>query len=215
VTKEELRDELGKTPVDINGEFKNPLKLVKDDGLFQDCVDFWQGIESHAGPTGPAALCAHLGTLEKVKISDLKSIQFGIKADKVWAILGKPGDENRPVVVVKTKRGPVLLDGNTRAFIKSEMGEKEIDAHVLKLEKKRTDGSKLFERILKEDVEFNEDFESIGRYDIGRFQAMDKKELEEFIDYCDKRSSKYNVLSQRFAYYADKITAAKKELARR
>jgi len=143
MTREEIRDGLLKKPVDINGEFKNPIKLVQDDGLFQQCVDFWQGLQSSTQDV--SKLCSQLGTEEEVPISSLKSIQYGIKADKVWAILAKPGDENRPVVVVKTKRGLVLLDGNTRAFIRREMDESTVKAYVLRIDKRTETGSKLFE----------------------------------------------------------------------
>jgi hypothetical protein len=148
---DELKAELKERPVDINGEFQNPIKLVQSDSLFNDCVGFWKGLDRGSDTL---RLCAHLGTLTEVDISKLRSIQWGIKAEKVEAILGNPQHLQIPVAVVKTKKGLVLLDGNTRAFIKSKLGDKTIDAYVIELKKSNADGSKLFESVLDENQSF-------------------------------------------------------------
>ena len=64
-------------------------------------------------------------------------------------------------------------------------------------------------------VRSGNDFETIGRYDIGKFKAMTDDELQEYISYCKERSSKYNTLSPHFARYSDMWAAAEKVLRSR
>jgi hypothetical protein len=146
MTIEEIREDLITLPIDINGEFKNPLKLVKSEKIFNDCVWFWKGLERSNG------LGSHIGTLQDVDISKLKSIQWGIKAEKVERLLGSDNVDD-PVVVLKTKEGLVLLDGNTRVFIKQKLGSKTVKAFVIEI-KIGEQGSRLFESVLDENESF-------------------------------------------------------------
>jgi hypothetical protein len=152
MTIEEIKEDLSTYPVDINGEFRNPIKLVTNDTLFQQCVNFWHGIEEHSNSV--SGIASTFGSLEKIKMDSLKSIQWGIKKVKVDATLSNPEHLKDPVIVAKTKRGLVLLDGNTRAFILNKMNEKEILAYVIEVKKHFDDGTKLFEQILKDNGTF-------------------------------------------------------------